>query len=277
MMAAAWTPVPVRNASRPDDRVVDRDRARRSPRETTRAVLGQRRQVAVDPAQELQVDQQLVHRPCCRRARRCRARSRARGRRRPRRRRCELTTPRPRSCGRASRSSPSGRSSSTYGARQADQVRAPVGRGVAARCRRRRCGARRRGSPSANSCAQRLGVGARRVLGHVHDRRGLRATAKDDRVLGVLEHASRASSPRRTGGSASEPMKRADLDRDARLLRDLDDRADVRLERARRAVGPDVQALRSRSPAPGAGRARTTCGPGARAGRCRPSRCRAGR
>ena len=62
----------------------------------------------------------------------------------------------------------------------------------------------------------------------------------------------------------------------AGALRDLDDRRDVGDDRARGAVGRDLQPLRRRSPAPAA-RRRGRRAARRRAGRCRRCRCRADR
>ena len=53
---------------------------------------------------------------------------------------------------------------------------------------------------------QHLGPRARRVLGDVGDRAARSCTAKSIASAELLEHAARGPSPRRTGGSASEPM-----------------------------------------------------------------------
>ena len=59
--AAAWTPVAVRNASLPDDRVVRRNRHAGRGRHRL-AVLDERRQIALDVPHQHQVHEQHVHR-----------------------------------------------------------------------------------------------------------------------------------------------------------------------------------------------------------------------
>ncbi len=89
--------------------------------------------------------------------------------------------------------------------------------------------------------AQRVGIGARRVLGHVHDRQPL-ADRERDRLLGqlqqLIERPALGVLPQR-----ARPDERAALDRHAGPLRDLGDRLDVGDERPRGAVGRDRQPL----------------------------------
>ena len=218
----------------PEDGVVERYRPA-ATLGSLLAILAQARQVVVNPAHELQVDEQLIHR------RVADALADAQGR--------AVNLIRAALDGRnrvddaeAAVLMPVPVKSDALALLldnlldEADDRARPVGRGVAHGVADAD-GARAAAYGGRVECADGFGVGARSVLGDEHDGQAL-ACGEGDGLLGELQELVErpALGEEAYEGGAEEG---AGLDCDSGALRDFGDGADVVLVRARGAVGPD--------------------------------------